>query len=328
MNEPTGTPQGLLNAQLLNGSGGARSLEWAEVVRWEAGDGLLWLHFDLDEPGTHQWVAEQSGLSEVASSALLSEETRPRTVHRDERLLLVLRGVNPSISAEADDMISVRIWSDGQRVISTRYRGLESTDNLIASLRDGDGPRNVQELLDVWIGGIIERLKATVDRFEDAVMALDERVLAGDTDGVRSDLSRVRKQLISVRRYLTPMREALSKLGTASVPWIDDDHRLMIRETADQLIRNIEDLDEVRDRAILCQEELLTQVSESMNTRSYVFTVVATIFLPLGFLTGLFGINVGGMPGVENDGAFWLVVWSCVALTAGLGLLFRMSRWL
>ena len=84
----------------------------------------------------------------------------------------------------------------------------------------------------------------------------------------------------------------------------------------------------MRDRAALAQEELFTQVSEEMNKRSYVFTVVATIFLPLGFFTGLMGINVGGMPGVEDGNAFWIVVAICCGLIVIPGLLFRLKRWL
>ena len=94
------------------------------------------------------------------------------------------------------------------------------------------------------------------------------------------------------------------------------------------LIRQIEDLDEVRDRAILAQEELANRIAEEMNERSYVFTAVAGIFLPLGFLTGLLGINVGGMPGVEDGAAFWIVVLLCGALGVGLTFLFRLRRWL
>jgi hypothetical protein len=65
---------------------------------------------------------------------------------------------------------------------------------------------------------------------------------------------------------------------------------LRIREVSDRLIRNIEDLDAVRGRAAVTQEELLSRLSEQMNSRMYVLSVVAAIFLPLGFLTGLLGI--------------------------------------
>ena len=66
----------------------------------------------------------------------------------------------------------------------------------------------------------------------------------------------------------------------------------------------------------------------SSEHATYMLTVVAGIFLPLGFLTGLLGINVGGMPGVDDPRAFWEVVFLCAAVLAGLLILFRRLRWL
>ena len=67
-----------------------------------------------------------------------------------------------------------------------------------------------------------------------------------------------------------------------------------MREVSDQLARYLEDLDEARDRAAVTQEELVNRLSEQMNNKMYILSIVAAIFLPLGFLTGLLGINVGG----------------------------------
>jgi zinc transporter len=103
---------------------------------------------------------------------------------------------------------------------------------------------------------------------------------------------------------------------------------LRLREISDRLVRHIEDIDAVRERAALAQEELSSTVSEQMNERMYVLSIVAAIFLPLGFFTGLMGINVGGMPGVEDGEAFWVVVAMCVGLMLVLGVVFRLKKWL
>lgn len=321
-------PSGLLHALILDRSGGAREATGREIEESAQGQDCLWLHFSLEEPVTRTWIVEKSGLSDVAAAALISEETRPRALHRGSRLLLALRGVNPTIAAEPGDMISLRIWTDGKRVISTRFRGLPSTDAVVRKLKAGTGPADAPGLLVALVDGLVDRLKETVDDLEDQVLALDEQVLRGELEGVRMALSELRKQVVSIRRYLAPQREAMNRLVAADLPWLNEDHRIFLRETTDRLLRHIEDIDEVRDRAVLSQEELLTQVSEAMNKRAYVFTVVATIFLPLGFLTGLMGINVGGMPGVNSDLGFWVVVGLCVILMALLALMFRFNRWL
>jgi zinc transporter len=321
-------PEGLIHALLLDGRGGAVDLSWAQVRQWSPESGCLWLHFNFEEPESRQWVQSNSGLDDIASAALLTEETRPRAISRGQNLLLALRGVNLNPGSDPDDMVSLRLWTDGLRVVSTRRRKLLSTDDLIEQLELGTGPTNAASLLVGWIDRIVWRMSDTVDRFEDEVLELEEAVLAGELEGLRLKLATLRKQTISIRRYLAPQREALNRVVAESFNWFDEIYRLRLREVADRQIRHIEDIDEVRERAAMAQEELLSRVSEQMNKRTYVLTVVAAIFLPLGFFTGLMGINVGGMPGIDDDTAFWVVAGICVGITAGLAALFRLKRWL
>ena len=321
-------PNGLVHALLLDGKGGARALPWQDVLDWGPEQGCLWLLFNFEESEAAAWLANESGLNEIAVSALTSDETRPRCLTREDRLLLSLRGVNLTPGAAPEDMVSLRIWTDGKKMISTRRRRLLSTQDILDELEAGTGPADAAELLADWIDRIVWRMNETVENYEDQVLALEDAILGGETDGMRGKLAQLRKRTISIRRYLSPQREAMNRLVAENIPWLDEYHRLRLREINDRLIRYIEDIDEVRDRAALAQEELASRIAEQMNERSYIFTVVATIFLPLGFFTGLMGINVGGMPGVEDARAFWIVVGLCLGITGLAALLLRLKRWL
>lgn len=93
------------------------------------------------------------------------------------------------------------------------------------------------------------------------------------------------------------------------------------------MMRYIEDLDSSRERASVAQEELMSRLSENMEKRMYVLSIVSTVFLPLSFLTGLLGINVGGIPGAENKSAFLIF---CLILS-GIGAIqfwiFKIKKW-
>jgi zinc transporter len=321
-------PGGLIHALLLDGEGGASPCDWSAVEDWTRDRGCLWLHLDFGDEEAQQWVQSESGLNDVAASALLSEETRPRAISRGDILLLALRGVNLQPGSDPEDMVSIRIWTDGYRVISTRRRRLLSTEDVIERLQTGQGPRDVASLLVEWIDRIVWRMGDTVDELEDEVDELEDAIMSGALEGQRLELAKLRKQCIAIRRWLAPQREALNRLYSELFTWIDELNRLRLREVADRQIRHIEGIDEVRERAAMAQEELLSLVSEQMNQRSYIFTVVATIFLPLGFFTGLMGINVGGMPGVEEEEAFWIVVAISLGVITVLGLYFRFKKWL
>lgn len=93
-------------------------------------------------------------------------------------------------------------------------------------------------------------------------------------------------------------------------------------------MRYLEDLDAARDRALVVLDELSNKMAESMNRTMYSLSIVAAVFLPLGFLTGLLGINIGGMPGVDSDAAFWSFVVILVVLTSIQIYVFRKLKWL
>jgi zinc transporter len=320
------SPKGLIHALELDGHGGATAIAWDDVS-WTDGD-KLWLHFDFEEAESVAWIQEQSQLSEVAIQGLLSEDTRPNFLRRNNNLLLILRGVNLNVGAEPEDMVSVRIWTDGQRMISTRRRQLISTQDVLSSLSEQEGSESMGQLLIQWIEAIVGRMTNTVDALEDELLNDEQRLLDSDGQSLRTDLMKLRRRVISLKRYLTPQRDALHRLENEPLAWLSESDRLRLRSITDRQIRHVEDLDLVRERTAMALEELVARTAEQLNQRSYLLTIVAALFLPLGFFTGLMGINVGGMPGVENDHAFWWVGIICLSLTVGMALFFRWKRWL
>ncbi len=243
-------------------------------------------------------------------------------------MLIALRGVNLNPGADPEDMVSVRIWIDETRILTTRRRELLSINDIISQLETGEGPASSADFVTLLADRLVWRMTDTIEGMEDKAAELEENMLEGGQTSLRFELASLRRQAITLRRYLSPQREALGRLVTEKVEWIDDAHRMRIREITDRLIRDMEDLDAVRERAAVSQEELLSRLSEQLNQRMYVLSIVAAIFLPLGFLTGLLGINVGGMPGAENPQAFW--IFSALLLVAVVMqlLVFRWKKWL
>lgn len=319
---------GFLHTLQLDGCGGCEPIPQLSPTDPIASPPGSWLHLSAATVEARDWLEQHSGLSEIAIEGLLAEETRPRVITRNGNVLLIIRGINLNPGAEPDDMVSVRIWSDGQRVISTQLRPLQSTVDLVRALSNGSGPENVSQLIVQWLDRVVDMMNGTTSALEDDVLSLEERSLLGERQAPRTDFARLRRQCIVLRRYLGPQREALTRLANEPLPWLDDLVRLQLREIADRQIRHLESLDEVRERAAVAHEELVSQLSEEMNQRMYVMSIAAALFLPLGFLTGLMGINVGGMPGVESEAGFWVVAGGCSLVLIGLLIIFKRRRWL
>lgn len=317
----------LVHALLLDGEGGARNLTAAEVRAWQPQQGIIWLHFDFTASATRDWLERSLNLPEIVVDALLSEETRPRSTVIEKGLLMSLRGVNLNPGANPEDMVSIRLSAEENRIVSTRRRRLLSVEDLAESLLAGTGPATTADLLIELCDRLVWRVNGTVDQFEDEVADLESRSLEQEDNDLRRDLATLRRQTIAVRRYLAPQREALNRLSMEKLRWINDAHRMQIREITDRLIRNIEDLDALRERAGVTQEELTNRIAEQMNNRMYVLSIVAAIFLPLGTLTGLLGINVGGIPGAEHPLGFPVFVILLVLIVAIEFVWFRHKKW-
>ena len=319
---------GLIYAYLLDGNGGARQLDREEISQWDSNQGVLWLHLNLLNRSAAEWISEKAQVEPIVSEALLSEETRPRTIIIDDGILIALRGVNLNPGADPEDMVAIRAWIDRNRIISTQKRTLLSVKDIADTLLDKKGPKTPGEFIVELSDRLISRMEDTVEDIEDRVAQLEEKILVTESYELRSEISAIRRESIMLRRYLAPQREAMVRLYSEKVSWLSDSDRMCAREATDRLIRHIEDLDSVRDRAAVTQEELVNKLSEQMNIRMYVLSLVAAIFLPLGFLTGLLGINVGGIPGAENKLAFYIFIFSLIIVVTLQLLLFKRKRWI
>ena len=317
---------GLIGAYTLDGDGGGQSLDWAGIRAWKPESGPLWVHLDRKDEEAQSWLEEEAGLNEVVSEALLADDPRPRMQMIGSGAVVILRGVNLNPGAEPDDMISVRMWVEADRIISLRSPKLMAIQDVRDELARGEGPCTSGQVLVAIAVHMGERIAPVIANLDELIDESEEQVVDAPGHELRRELGHIRRQAISLRRYIAPQRDAIAGMAGAITPWLSDLDRMRLRELQDRTTRYVEDLDALRERAAVVQEELSGRLAEQMNRTMYVLSLVAGIFLPLGLLTGLLGINVGGMPGVEDDMAFWIVCAVLVAL-AILGVwLFRRMR--
>jgi zinc transporter len=318
---------GLVFAFLLDGTGGGQPLDLAGVARWQPADGLLWVHLDYTATAARHWLEQEENLDPLVAEALAAEDTRPRCTEFAEGLLVSLHGVNTNPGADPEDMVAIRIYATRERVVSTRRRRLLSASDLAGAITAGQGPKTAGQLLTMLAERLIERMDGVMSELETRIDRLEDRILAGGGQELRADLLALRQEVIGLRRHLAPQREALIRLQADRSGWLAKRDRQQLRETTDQLTRYVEDLDSIRDRAAVANEELASRMAEDLNSRMYLLSLIAGLFLPLGFLTGLLGINVGGVPLAENPAGFALVILFLVVVALLQLLWFRRRHW-
>ena len=318
----------LVYAYLLDGKGGGAALDWNAIDDWNPSHGLLWIHLDSKIHETQAWLENKSGLSQITIDSLLDQGTRPRSTVSDEGLLLILRGVNFNPGEDPEDMVAIRMLFTEHRIITIRYRRVMAVQDVHKAIDVNKGPCSVGDFLIMVASRIADRMGDIVADLDDSVDELEDNILTSEINELRSKLANLRRKAVSLRRYIAPQRDVIFRLIQERISLINDVHRTHLREVAERTARFVEDVDSAKDRASITQEELNNKLSEQMNKAMYTLSIIAAIFLPLGLLTGLLGINVGGIPGAEYKWAFALVVVILAAIAIGLLIWFRKIKWI
>jgi zinc transporter len=243
-------------------------------------------------------------------------------------LLVILRGVNMNPGAEPDDLISVRIWIEPHRVITLRQLRFKTLAELRAAAQAGRAPDTTGGLLARIAIGLASRIGPSVDNLELMLDDIEAAMLDVDDDSpsTRSKLAEIRRQSITLRRHLVPQRQAMQQLSLLEHPVLSRGDRTLLRTAAEQVARSVDGLEEVRDRSAVTQDELRARHEARVGRTVYMLTLVATIALPLGLITGLLGINVGGMPMADSNLGFAVVCGLMVLIAVGEVYIFKKMR--
>ncbi|MDG2004011.1 MAG: zinc transporter ZntB [Novosphingobium sp.] len=320
---------GLLFGCLLDGLGGAQLCNWQEIENLPPEGSRLWIHLDNASNRAERWLRKHSGIPEAVVSALLAKESRPRSMRVGEGLLAIMRGINLNPGADPEDMVAIRMWVEKDWLITVRHERLMTPRDVLSDLiADRRGAESIPALFVALSERLSLRMNDMIIKLEDRLGELEERVETETPSALRSKLAKLRQECVSLRRYLSPQREALANLQYDMPDWLGDTERMGLRETTDRTMRYLEDLDAARDRTMVVLDELANKMAERMNETMYSLSIVAAIFLPLGFITGLLGINVGGMPGVDSEMAFWITCGLIGVLVVIEVLILRRLKWI
>ena len=294
---------------------------------WHIGNppDLCWTHLDGRDPESATWLDAQD-LPLTARIALMAVETRPRCQPLEEGTLINLRGLRKMQDEEGDALVSIRIWAEKGRVISVSFRQLAGLDDLCkhANNQDYKDPGDLIAAIAIMITKQLDPVVADLgDKVDDCELGLDgERAFE-----LRREITKARSEAISFRRFIVPQRQALETMSTLDTAWIEDDDRIHIREAADRFARMAEELEAVRERSALLHEQITDLRSEKIDRRSLAIAVVAMIFLPLTFVTGLLGMNVDGIPYAHHPYSFWVVTAFCAFVAISVTAYFVIRNW-
>ncbi len=278
-------------------------------------DGLSWVHLDAGSKMTKKWLEKEvSYLDHLIVDALTAEQTRPRIIQFSSGLLIILRGVNLNKNFEPDDMVSIRMWIDDQRIITLQRHPLKAVNDFCHDIESGKEIKSSSEFLYNIIYKILDDISPFVYGLNEKVDNLEDKVIATHDIAFREEVLNVRTKSTIFKSYLVPQKKVITSLYEANLPWLDVWSKRHFHENLDQISHLIEECEEALNRSHILHQELTNALSENLNKSIYKLSLITVIFMPLTFITGLFGMNVGGIPGAGDPSAFWVCVFGMLFL--------------
>ena len=287
-------------------------------------EGYRWIHCDFTHDGTEDWLFAH--LPQRAAEILSQPETRPRSLAHEGGLIVILRGLN--LSPEDDDpedMVALRLWATPDS--SSRSAAARSpprrTSRPEPKRTARPPPADALVALATNFTGRIEEYGVGL---EDRVDDLEDVLFEDDRHDGRRDLPELRTAAIRLDRFLGPQAAALAALTEHRMPVIDAEAHEDLSELADRAQRALEEMAAIRDRLAALADHVDMKQNARLSKNSYALSIVAAIFLPMSFVTGLFGVNVAGMPGTGTPAAFAILTLASFGLGALVWLILRLMK--
>jgi zinc transporter len=324
LNEPGGADRGLICGYELAPGAAPREISPDGIVQALARKGgVTWLHFNLGDARARRWLLEADFVPGALREVLQEHDGNRRVEAVGNGVLLVISDFTYEESSEPEEMAPLWCLADQRMLLTARLHAVKSSDDLRLHMRRGASAGSGIELL----GQLLDIRTARVKRLANDMTAhlddVEDEILAGNIKQQRAQLGRTRRLCARLRREFAPERSDLSRFLHRPAELLEAADRDVLQACNDALGFALEEIAELYERAKLLQEELASRVAENTGRNLYVLSILTAVLLPMTLVTGVFGMNVAGLPGLSGHASFWWVMLLIVASGAvTLALLF------
>jgi zinc transporter len=319
--------RGLIYGFLFAPNRGLQELSWSELdTALKRENAWLWLHFDAANAFAREWLAHCQRLPEALREFLFDLDDRKHIEIVGESIIGVISDVHYRFDFDPDHIATLRFYLDAHCLISTRRQPLSATDQLRKAIREGLHYDNTATLMASLFRFQAEMLGTVATRLNHEVGAIEDQILAEQIHDQRRQLGKIRRLAVRLHRHFAPEHHALQRLCGRLPAWFSAADIRGLREATEEFGEVVNELDAIQERAKLLQEELAARNSEETNRNLFILSIVTTILLPMTLITGIFGMNVAGLPGLKDPFAFWWVMLGMVVVALIALLLLHWKR--
>ncbi|MDB6060839.1 MAG: Mg2+/Co2+ transporter [Verrucomicrobiaceae bacterium] len=312
---------GLICGFLLQSEGAATLANWDYKLP-DMPSGPVWLHFNLADTRAANWLAQAQALPEDARELLLDQDNHAACEKFNRGLALTIGDFHHDFNDDPEGFGTLRLYIDQHCLISGRRHPLKAVDQLRREMTHGLEIASTVDLFSHLIHDLGETFHGVIKNLNDIVDDSEDEILAGRLQDQGTELGRIRRLLARLRRHISGNRQAMTQALAAIEQWDSAADISHLRQAVERLDGSAQDLELVQDRARLLQEEIAGRLNEATNRNLYILSLATVALLPINLITGVFGMNTGGLPWNEDPSGFHkAVIVMFVAMAISLGVL-------
>lgn len=304
-----------------------------EILKYKESDTVTWV---IIEGLTNVDIVERIGamfdIHQLVLEDILNTHQRPKFEEYDDHLFIVLKCLLPengqfSVTYEQISLVVLKNF-----VFAFKEKKDDLFHPIMQRIRSSNGRlRNLRAdyLTYTILDTIVDQNFILIDSLDDAITSLEDILLTSEpVKNTLNTIQRLKREIISIRKHVSPVRELIAAMLRSESPLIDEKTHIYLRDVSDHAIRVSESIESYREILTGLLDIYISSVSNKMNETMKVLTVFASIFIPLTFLTGIYGMNFEYMPELHWKWAY-PVLW-CVFIILPIVLLiyFRRKKWL
>ncbi len=292
---------------------------------------VSWINVDgLQDVAPIETIAERFGLHPLALEDIVHTDQRPKAEEYDGSLFIVLRMLSYNEAAQAVDDEQVSVMLGPGWVLSFQERAGDVFDGVRDRIRHHKGRirrAGADYLAYCLIDAIVDQYFVVLERLGGRVEALDAEMLERPDPELLAEIRELKRELLYLRRSIWPLRELLSDLQRQGSSLFEEQTLLYLRDVYDHTIQVIDTVETYRDLTSGLLDVYLSAASHRMNEVMKVLTMIATIFIPLSFVAGLYGMNFAYMPELSWRYGYFAVLGVMAAIAAGMVVYFKRKHW-
>lgn len=276
-------------------------------------------------------LGEGLGLHPLTLEDIVNTAQRPKIEEFPGYIYMVLKMIYYDLTTNQMEMEHLSLIIGENYVISFQEKKEDTFDPVRQRIRTAKGrirSMKADYLAYALMDVVVDSYFLVVERIGDQIEDLEDRILADPNPDSLQELHRLKRNLLNIRKAVWPLREEIGSLVKGESPLIRAETRIFLRDLYDHLIQIIDMVETLRDILSGIHDIYLSNISVRTNEIMKVLTIIATIFIPLTFIVGVYGMNFEYMPELKWKWGYFFVWGIMAAVASGMVVYFRKKKWL